>query len=168
MARPSAAPVPGLTTVTSLFAHDELGARFIHALKLDNDRAIVCWLADSLSRSLRVGGVEPRLITWAPTTAKARRERGFDQAELLAKAVARRLGLRARPMLRRVGAATQHGRSRSQRLGGPRFLASAVPAAAALLVVDDVLTTGATLTSAAEALRGAGAAEVHGATCSRA
>ena len=99
---PASGPIGGLAATVSLFDHDELGARFVHALKLHNDRAILRWLAHSLVATVAARGIEAELITWAPTTAAARRERGFDQAELLARAIARASGVRVRSLLRRI------------------------------------------------------------------
>lgn len=107
------------------------------------------------------------VVTWAPTSRRRRRARGYDQAELLARAVARRSRLRSRPLLRRLSEQPQTGRGRRDRLAGPRFVAAAVPGAT-VLVVDDVWTTGATLSAAGTALRNAGAARVLGATLARA
>ncbi|WP_420609960.1 ComF family protein [Candidatus Poriferisodalis sp.] len=106
-------------------------------------------------------------VTWAPTTAAHRRARGFDQAETLARATAK--ALRARPMrlLRRIGGTAQSGASREERLAGPRFDCRRVAAGRRILLVDDVVTTGATLRAATAVLTDAGAAAVHVAACAR-
>ena len=84
----------------------------------------------------------------------------------MARAVAARLGLPVRRTLRRRGDAHQTGRTRAERLQGPRFEAvGAVPPA--VLVVDDVCTTGATLSAAASVVRAAGAVRVHGLVLAR-
>jgi competence protein ComFC len=98
------------------------------------------------------------LVTWAPTGAARRRERGFDQGELIARHVARQLGVPCRRLLERSRrhSEAQTGRSRAERLHGAGFVARPGLGGRRVLVVDDVVTTGATLQGAAAALRRAG------------
>ena len=103
------------------------------------------------------------LVTWAPTSPRRRRDRGFDQAQLLARAVARRLGLPARATLRRTSSTPQTGLDARARHLGPAFRALR-PSPGSVVLVDDVVTTGATLEAAASALRAAGATTVIGVT----
>ncbi len=90
------------------------------------------------------------------------RRRGFNQAAVFAGAVARVTGLTASDCLRRRGPGPpQVGRGRDARLAGP--VGSIEPRARvppAALIVDDVVTTGATLAACAAALREAGTREV--------
>lgn len=170
LADPEPAPVPGAQSVAVLFAHDDVGREFIHALKYRGERAIAGWLGESLALAhlaARGNAVPIDTVTWAPTTAAHRRARGFDQAETLARATAK--ALRARPMrlLRRIGGTAQSGASREERLAGPRFEGRARAAGRRILLVDDVVTTGATLRAATAALMDAGAAAVHVAACAR-
>jgi predicted amidophosphoribosyltransferase len=109
------------------------------------------------------GGLD--LVTWAPTSAERRRERGFDQAELLARAVGRRLRLPVKGLLERRPGAPQTGRNATDRHLGPRFTTK--PSPPAVLLVDDVVTTGATLAAAASALRLGGANRVLAVTAGR-
>ncbi len=103
------------------------------------------------------------LVTFVPTAGRRRRQRGYDQAQLLAKAVARRLGRPCRPLLKRQGQARQVGATRKQRLiqaqksysyAGPDLTDQQV------LLVDDVISTGATVTACADLLLANGAAQV--------
>lgn len=101
------------------------------------------------------------LVTWAPTSPARRRSRGFDQGELVARYVARQLRVPARRLLERSGdQPSQTGRSRRERLAGVSFRARPGLDGARVLVVDDVVTTGATLRSARSALTSAGASTV--------
>ena len=114
-----------------------------------------------------VGPAPVDTVTWAPTTAAHRRARGFDQAETLARSTARALGVRPAKLLRRIGSAVQSGASRQSRLAGPRFEGRAPARGRRILLVDDVVTTGATLRAATAALMDAGAVVVHVAACAR-
>ena len=107
-------------------------------------------------------GVEAVLVP-VPLHAARRRRRGFNQAELLARALSARLGLGVEDCLVRAGGrGTQMGRDRAERasaLAGAFTARRAAPPRA--ILVDDVVTTGATLHACAAALRAAGAVEVR-------
>ena len=102
------------------------------------------------------------VVTWAPTSRRRRRRRGFDQAELVARRVALQLGVPCRRLLERDGSsAAQTGLDRIGRLDGPIFRARPNLRGKRVLVIDDVVTTGSTLRSADAALRAAGARSVQ-------
>jgi ComF family protein len=133
-------------------------------LKYRNRRQVARHLAGLVVNAIVANGDQADLgvVTWAPTSPRRRRARGFDQAEYVARYVARQLGVPCRRMLVRTGASTaQTGRTRAERLHGPTFRASPRAAGRRVLVIDDVITTGATLAAAAAALRRAGATEVR-------
>lgn len=106
------------------------------------------------------------LVTWAPLSRKRRRERGYDQGELLARAMAKRLGLPAVPTLVKArhtqpqsGLDSAEAR-RANALGAYALLPGADVAGRRVLLADDVVTSGATLSECARTLLEAGAAEV--------
>ncbi len=137
--------------------------KVVLGLKYRNRRQVARHLAGLVVNTIVDAGVHRRVdvVTWAPTSAARRRDRGFDQGELLARVVARQLGVPCRRLLERTGpGVAQTGRSRAERLHGPCFEARPGLAGRRVIVIDDVVTTGATLAAAAAALRQAGAGEV--------
>lgn len=161
---PPAVPPAGLDGWVALLAYEGVGRELVARLKYRNARSTLQWLADGLAALVDPTGFD--VVTWAPTTLARRRERGFDQAELLARAVARRLGRPCRPLVRRGPGPAQTGRRADERRLGidVRCLRAPPPN---VLVVDDVATTGATLTTVASALRGSGTVGVWAATAAR-
>ena len=147
----------------SAVAFDGVGRRLVLGFKYGNARSLARPFAErivaDLHRSFEVDGIQ--CVTWAPTAARRIRRRGYDQAELLAVEVARLLGLPCLRLLRRTSrSGPQTGRSRRDRVGGPAFVARLPRSITHVVVVDDVITTGATLEAARRALRQAGARKV--------
>lgn len=129
--------------------------------KYGNRRAVAAHLGGIVVNRLVEAGVRPDVVTWAPTSRRRRRARGFDQAELVARQVARQFGVPCRGLLEREGdGAAQTGRGRQQRLRAPAFRVHPRVPAGLVVVVDDVVTTGATLRAACGALRDAGVTDV--------
>jgi ComF family protein len=145
-----------------VLAYEGPGRELVARLKYRNARSSVSWLADRMAAVARARGRDrdPACVAWVPTSTARRRERGFDQAELLARAVARRLGLPCRPLLRRGGGPPQTGRTLAERRRGPTFTTLRRRVEGSVLLVDDVITTGSTVAAAARALRAGGATEV--------
>jgi predicted amidophosphoribosyltransferase len=152
---------PGLDGLEAVLSY-EGGARAIVAgLKYRNARGGLASLAAAMAgRAAAASHVD--LVTWVPTSAGRARERGFDQAALLARSVAARLRLPCRRLLRRHGGSPQTGRSLAERQAGPLLVGVVPVPGRAVLLVDDVVTTGSTMSAAGRALRDAGAARVFG------
>ena len=150
--------------VPAVFAYEGVGRQLLVALKYRNGRSALPWLGRALAALVHPDRFD--VVTWAPTHAARRRQRGYDQAELLARAAAAALGAPCRNLLRRTDrAGPQTGRARAERLVAPAFVTVPAYAAAAgrrrVLVVDDVVTTGATLRAAVAALQAAGTVHVE-------
>ena len=119
-------------------------------------------LAMRIHRDLPMADV----VTWVPVSRKRRRERGFDQVELLANAVAPELGIPAEALLEKYrdnransGLRTPEER-RANVLGVYRAAAPDRIAGKRVLLLDDIVTTGATASECARVLLTAGAEEV--------
>jgi predicted amidophosphoribosyltransferase len=167
---PRASPPPGIDAWSSPFEYRGAARELVARLKYRNARAAVPWLAEAMVHAVLDAGLHAVLeapdVTWAPTTRQRRRARGFDPAEILARAVARRLGACCTRLLDRQPGPPQTGLPAAARLLGPRFVARRA-APSRVLLVDDVATTGATLAAAAVALRSAGAQSVLAVTAAR-
>jgi predicted amidophosphoribosyltransferase len=168
------APVPvppplGVDGWVAPFAYEGVARELIARVKYRGARAAVPFLADAIAgvATPLVARLEMEVVTWAPTTARRRHARGFDHAQLLARAVARRLDLPIAPLLYRAPGPPQTGRAAAARRSGPAFRAAEHRRGGRALVVDDVATTGATLAAAAAALRASGVARVGGACAAR-
>jgi predicted amidophosphoribosyltransferase len=123
-------------------------------------------VGDALASALAaLGPPAADAVTWVPLASRRRAERGFDQAHVLARALARELDLPAARFVRRTKPTLpQSRRTRDDRLhamAGAFVHIPGKPAPERLLLVDDVLTTGATASACAAALVDAGAREVH-------
>ncbi len=119
-----------------------------------------------LAMALQKEGLEFDLITWVPISRMRKWKRGYDQVELVARAAGRELGLEPVPALKKI----RHNRPQSGIHGQAERRANVLGAYKSLgrdvsgqriLLLDDILTTGATASEAARVLKTAGAAEVH-------
>jgi competence protein ComFC len=142
--------------------------RLIDGYKFENARAAHGVLADVLLAVLPVLP-ENTIVVPIPTLASHIRERGYDHAVLLARAVANKRGLRCKRMLHRVDHTKQRGADKPTRWlqAEKAFGVSRRVDEARCLIIDDVVTTGATLYHAAKVLKDAGAKEVWVAAAAR-
>lgn len=147
--------------ITSASELDGATKEAVTGLKYRNERANARVLA-ALLVPLVADGVQ--VVTWAPTAESRRMRRGVDHAELIARHLAAAAGLPARRLLRRVGSSQQTGHGLAERRAGPVFVASRACAGLSVLVVDDVVTTGATMVAACTQLLREGAARAGGLT----
>lgn len=110
------------------------------------------------------------LITHAPTAHTRIRQRGFDQAELIARSVAKRQGLTYSALYDRLSSTRQLGSTREQRIAQAKtaFRVRQELSGRDILIIDDVTTSGATLESLARLAKDAGASSVMAAVFAQA
>lgn len=162
-----ATPPPWAETVAPFLYSPPL-TTVVEGLKTGNGLIQARILGDLLGRRLAThyrGEQMPEAIVPMPLTRRRRRQRGYNQAELLATVVARRLGLpcRRRSLMRKRDAPPQRSLPRAARLRNVRgaFTMRRPLGVRRVALLDDVTTTGATVRAAAEALLAGGVEEVH-------
>ncbi|MBI5868980.1 MAG: ComF family protein [candidate division Zixibacteria bacterium] len=150
--------------VAALGVFDPGWRAIVHGLKYHGCRSLAAPLAAAMSRQLNALP-EFDAIVAVPTAAHRRRERGFGHAELLAENLALQVGCPYLPgaigFTRRVSDQTKlRGLERQANLNGAFKATNAASLAGkSILIVDDVLTTGATMAEAGRTLQEAGAAK---------
>ncbi len=149
--------------------YDDAAKGLIARLKYEQAAAAAEALVGLLSPLLPAGAFD--IVTWVPGGPSHYRRRGYHQAELIARRLAAHAGLPATALLGRLETGSQVGLSRAERLRqvtgtfvtrSPNLITGQ-----RVLVVDDVLTTGATLSEAAAVLKSAGAKSVWAAVAAK-
>jgi len=146
----------------------------LHALKYRGEQRLAGPLGAAAAARWREAAIGGDLLVHVPVHPARRAARGYDQAELLARAAAAALGRPAVPALRRQRATLpQYELGRDRRAANVAAAFTVDPARRAgvvgrwIVLVDDVVTTGATLVACAETLLGAGAIAVSAVTVAR-
>jgi ComF family protein len=155
--------------------------RTLHQLKYAGETRLAVPLGEAIARRWARASAGGDVLVPVPVHVDRARQRGYDQAELIARAAAAGLGLPCAPILERTRATVaQFDLDRSTRATNVRgaFRLKAVPAGSRfgrstpldgrwVVLVDDVVTTGATLSACAAALLAAGAMGVSAVTVAR-
>lgn len=145
----------------------------LHAIKYGGEQRLAAPLGDAVARRWTRIGVGAEIVTHVPVHADRAKQRGYDQAELIAKAASIALGMPHVRLLKRQRATTAQfdldRRRRATNVKGAFVVDRRAPPVVGrwILLVDDVTTTGATLAACAEALCDAGALGVSAITVAR-
>jgi predicted amidophosphoribosyltransferase len=156
----------GLDRAWSSAPYEGVARNLVAALKFRHLLPVADVMADRihwLAPAHMLGGA---MVPVPPAPSRLRR-RGFDPAGELAAALAERLRAPLEPCLTRGGGGRQVGRRRAERIGRPPQVRARGQAPRSVVLIDDVLTTGSTLTACARALRAAGAARIVALTFAR-
>ena len=162
----------GLSALIKLFyyyPHDNVVQNLmIYALKHRAERRVIDRLADDMAGAITAHcdwQAKEYLVTYAPRSRKAKRSHGFDHMAYLSRAVADRLGVPCRSLLSRHGGKEQKKqgtvkeRQRNMK-DAYRYVGKGDLQGKHILLLDDLMTSGATLKTAARTLRRAGAKRI--------
>lgn len=160
--------------VSPLYYKDKVRAS-VHQYKFGGcsaySRRYAALMSDCVENNLDCRSID--VISWIPLSKKRLRQRGYDQARLLAEEIAAKTGLPCRQLLQKVKnnsaqSLTRDAKQRRENVAGVYALDDGADVSGLLiLLVDDVVTTGATMSEAARILRKAGAKSVFGVTLAR-
>lgn len=160
--------------VSPLYYKDKVRAS-VHRYKFGGcsaySRRYAALMSDCVENNLDCRSID--VISWIPLSKKRLRQRGYDQARLLAEEIAAKTGLPCRQLLQKVKnnsaqSLTRDAKQRRENVAGVYDLDDGADVSGLrILLVDDVVTTGATMSEAARILRKAGAKSVFGVTLAR-
>ena len=145
----------------------------VHAVKYEGVRVLAEPLGEVLATCYRQAQLQPDIIVPVPLHRERQRERGYNQSELLARALSKRVQVQVRTdiLARAVRTRSQVGLSAEERqanVAGAFICRGDAAEGRSILLIDDVMTTGATLESCAQALLSSGATRVSALTLTRA
>jgi ComF family protein len=146
----------------------------VSRLKFERAKAASSIIADSMLELVidKKSDNQEQILVPLPTASSRRRQRGYDHSQLIARRLSSSLGVPYRPALTRLGQARQVGSIKIDRLSQMedafRIKFGASVKDKDVLLVDDVLTTGASLEAAASCLLNSGAARVDALVFARA
>lgn len=160
--------IPFIAHWTAMWYYKDDVRRSIHRFKFGNTRSYAHVYARLLAIRLQSSPVmDFDILTWVPTSFLRQLKRGYDQSELLARDLADEFGIKASPTLKKIrhtppqSSLRDIAQRRANVLGAYRAIDTEQLAGKRILLLDDVVTTGATASECARTLLIAGAKEVY-------
>jgi len=156
-----------LDSWTAVWYYDEKVRGCIHRYKFGNARSYADCYGRLLAMKLSRQDIEFDILTWVPISFLRRLKRGYDQSQLLAEAVGRELGVKPVRVLKKIrnnppqSGFVGEARRRANVLGAYRVTDPDMLKNKRVLLLDDVITTGATAGECARVILTVGAKEVH-------
>ncbi len=141
----------------------------VRAFKFHGTTRLAKLFASELTKAVKHSGWKIDAICPVPLHWTRRLERGYNQSALIAKPLAKELGISYTPLLRRVKRTKQQAKlSKQGRVSNVEDAFISQPCQGSMLLIDDVVTSGATTRACIEALLAAGASEVKVAAIAKA
>ena len=150
----------------SSFVYKSPISNLIKKLKYENARYLAEVFAYYLSETYKISNFDADLITFVPMTAKSKRQRGYNQSELLARFTSKLLQIPVKNLVRKKKETIRQAKlDRSQRLknllGVYGVINKKSVCGKKIVIIDDVTTTGSTAEAIAKVLKKAGATKVY-------
>lgn len=156
-----------LDSWTAVWYYDDKVRSSIHRYKFGNARHYADCYGRLLAMKISRQDTEFDVLTWVPISFARRVRRGYDQSQLLAEAVGRELCMEPVSVLKKIrnnppqSGFVGEARRRANVLGAYRVIDPDILKNKRVLLLDDVITTGATAGECARVMLTAGAKEVH-------
>ncbi len=159
--------------VYSCLNYDGTITKLIYNLKYGGQKFLASYLASFIVEKIKQNDIKFDILTYVPLNANRQRKRGFNQAELIANEVAKRLGITTTCLLRRVKDTSFQARlSREERIDNLKDAFELIDKKAVkgktILLLDDIFTTGTTMSECSKLLKSGKAKSVLGITLSHA
>ncbi len=161
--------VPNIRFAVAPFSYEGAVRESLHRYKFSGVTAYARTYAEFIGKCIDENRISCDIITWVPLSRKRLRKRGYDQARLIAEELARRQRTESRQLLRKIidnrpQSLTGSGENRKANASGAYVCAEPESVRGKrILLIDDIITTGATLSECARILKEAGAAEIFAA-----
>lgn len=159
--------IPFTCGCTALWEYDNLVRSSLLRFKFSRKRHYARCYGQELAKKLRSQGVQFDLITWAPVSTRRKLRRGYDQGQLLSHELGYQMNIEVKRCLRKSrntppqSTIKDEAQRRANVLGVYRPVNQPAFLGKRILLVDDIITTGSTISECAKVLMMAGAKEVY-------